>query len=326
MPGSLHQRILALVCASPEVALILWSIVEPEAVKLHGQKWIARSQDNNLRVRNLSEKDSHRLGDCVITLHPADDPDGRPKIVLVVECQLKPDERKIYSWAEYLAAARRLHRAIGRIVVMSPVDNVIVWAHGVFEDEPKQRPELVGREQVPRIDDLDRALRHPELAVLSAVFHGPHEDGAKIAVTAAQALRTLPEHVREEYFMLLEDALPEEMMPEIRKVTFEEAQASADEWMRGRGPYKIGHREGLAEGLAEGRTEGRTEGREQGRTEGLLRGRRDALALALEIRGLVPSAAEQARIDDCKDIELIERWCERAKTAAAVADLFDGDA
>jgi hypothetical protein len=314
MPGSLHQRILALVCASPEVALILWALVEPKS-KLHAREWIARVSDTNLRVRNLEGEDSHRMGDCVITLHPADNPDGPAKIVLVVECQLKANSEKIYTWAEYLAAARRLHRAIGRMLVMSPVDNAINWARVAFEDEPKQRPELLGREHVPRVEDLEQAIRRPALAVLSAVFHGPHEGGAKIATTAAHALRTLPKHVRDEWFMLLEDALPETMMPEIRKITLEEAQASADEWMRGRGPYKIGHREGREEGLAEGRAEGREEGREEGL--------RYALALVLELRGLVPSANEQARIDACNDCDLIERWCARAKSAATVADLFD---
>lgn len=309
MPGSTHQRILALVCACPEVALILWAIVEPQAAHLHSRKWIARPYDTNLRVRNANTKDSHRAGDCVITLHPADDPTGPPKIVLVVECQQKPDRRKIYSWPEYLAAARRLHSAIGRLLVMSPVDNVIAWTHRAFIDEPKLQPELIGREHVPRIENLDQAIRQPELAVLSAVFHGPHPDGAGIAIIAAQALRTLPEHVRMEYYGLLEDALPEDIMPEIRKITFEEAQAAADEWMRTRGPYQIGHREGL----------------EEGREEGLLAGHRHALALVLELRRLAPTVDEQARIDACNDHEQIERWCERAKTATIVAELFDHD-
>jgi hypothetical protein len=308
MPGSLHQRILALVCACPEVALALWALAEPES-KLHARKWIARVSDNNLRIRALhddqgeGDEDAHRMGDCVITLHPADDPGEPPKIVLVVECQLRADAKKIYTWAEYLAAARRLHQAKGRLIVLSPVDDAILWAHNAFDDEPKQRPELVGREHIPRVDDLEYAIRHPEIAVLSAVFHGPHEGGGPIATTAAHALRTLPKHIREEWFMLLEDALPEEMMPEIRKITLEEAQASADEWMRGRGPYRIGHREGRAEGRAEGL--------------------RRALALVLELRGLVPSADEQAHIDACNDCDLIERWCERAKSAATVKDLFD---
>jgi hypothetical protein len=207
------------------------------------------------------------------------------------------------------------------VLVMSPVDNVIVWAHSAFNDEPKQRPELVGREHVPRIETLDQAIRQPALAVLSAAFHGRHPGGAKIAITAAQALRTLPEHVREEYYKLLAETLPEEMMPEIRKITFEEAQAAADEWMRGGATYQIGHREGLEEG----REKGLETGLEKGLEKGLLRGRREALALVLELRGLVPTAAEYVHIDACNNPELIERWCERAKTAATVAALFDHD-
>ncbi len=102
---------------------------------------------------------------------------------------------------------------------------------------------------------------------------------------------------------MLEDVLPEELMPEVRRIALEEAQQAADEWMRSRGPYRIGHREG--------------------REEGLLRGRRDALTWILEARGLTPSSAEQTRIDDCAEIRTLERWCARAKTATRVAELFD---
>jgi hypothetical protein len=204
MSGSLQQRILALVCACPEVALILWAIVEPEVVHLHARKWVAR-------------QDSHRAEHCLITLHPADDPAGPPKIVLVVDCQLEPDEEKLLSWPEHLAAARSLYRAIGRVLVMCPNEDVVVWAHDAFTDEPQLEPELVSREHVPRVEDLDRAIAQPELAVLSAVFHGPHPNGTEIAITAAQALRTLPEQVRRDYAMLLEDVLPEQVLSEIRR-------------------------------------------------------------------------------------------------------------
>lgn len=62
---------------------------------------------------------------------------------------------------------------------------------------------------------LARAVSQPELAVLSAVFHSPHPDGTKIAVTAAQAVRMLPEPVREQYAMLLEDVLPEQVLSDL---------------------------------------------------------------------------------------------------------------
>ena len=203
MPRSYEQRILALLCARPEIALVLWAIAEPQAVHLHACEWSART-------------DSARAEGCVVTLHPADDPEGPAKIVLVVECQLQPSELRLRSLCEHLAAARSLHRAVGRVLFISPIDDVIAWAHAAFDDEPKLRPELIGREQVPRIEDLDQAIARPELAVLSAVFHGSHPGGAQIAITATRALRALREHVREEYSGLLEDALPQSLIPAVR--------------------------------------------------------------------------------------------------------------
>lgn len=228
---------------------------------------------------------------------------------------------QIYVWPEYLSAARSRHRAAGRLFVLSPVDLVIAWAGGLFPNEPKMEPLMIGRGHVPVIDNPRRALREPELAVLSAVFHGAHPGGHEVLAAAGVALRSLPPHKREDYSMLLEDALPEDMMDQVRKITLQEAQAGADHWMRTRGPYVIGHREGLAEGRSAGLEQGRSAGLEQG----LLQGRRDALAVVLEVRGLTSTAAEQARIAACTDRATLERWCERAKTAATVAELFAAD-
>jgi hypothetical protein len=195
-------------------------------------------------------------------------------------------------------------------LVLSPVDTVIAWAEGLFAEEPWLMPRLIGRAQVPKIDDHGRALREPHLAVLSAVFHGPHEHGIDVVLPAALALRTLPLYRRYKYIALLEDVLPEEMMTEVRRISLEEAQTAADDWMRSRGPYVIGHREGVEEG------------REEGREEGLLHGRREALAWILDARGLVLDSTQHARIA-VADLTTLERWCTRAKTAHSIADIFD---
>jgi hypothetical protein len=45
--------------------------------------------------------------------------------------------------------------------------------------------------------------------------------------------------------------------------------------------------------------------------------------LIFELRGLQPSPEQQASIDECADLDSLARWCERAKTARVVADIFD---
>ena len=302
MPDALHQRLLALLAARPELALALRSSARPEHSPELPGPWIVRIADNNLRAPQLRGKDRHLLADLIITLHPPNQPEAPPVYVFVVECQLSVDREKLYTWVEYLASARRTFAAPAEVLVLSPVDRIVTWVRDLFAGEPRLRPIVVGRDAVPIVDDPRRALRNPELAVLSAVFHGDSEHGDAVLRAAAHAMKALPPARRREYRMLLEDALPEDEMDDIRKRTDEQAQAAADAWLRSRGPYQIGHREGL----------------EQGLEQGLHR----ALALLLELRGLIPTAAEQARIDACSDPADLDRWCERAKTAGRVADLF----
>ena len=262
VPDDLHQRILALLAARPELTVTLAKRVDPTVVEaLAGREWTARVRDPNLRARTLLGKDRHLLPDLVVTVDPADSPqEAAPVITLVIECQLNTDRDKYYTWVEYLAAARRSYGAAARVIVLSPVDEVIVWAHGLFEAEPALRPLLVGRAVMPWIDRPDRALRNPEMALLSAVFHGASEDGLAVVTAAAAALQSLPAKERREYTMLLEDALPEAMMNELRKLTQQEAQAAADEWFRSRAPYQIGHREGLEQGREQGLNKGSNRG------------------------------------------------------------------
>src|SRR5690606_25667466 len=139
---------------------------------------------------------------------------------------------------------------------LSPVDRVIPWAHRLFDVEPWLRPEIVGREQMPWIAELGRALRQPELTILSAVFHGPHEGGAELATATTLALRGLPKYKQVEYLSLLEEALPEDIMDQIQDTLFEEAQAAADEFFRRGAAFQRALRVGREEGLIQGRREG----------------------------------------------------------------------
>lgn len=224
-PTPLHQRILALFHARPLMIVELLASAEPELrARLRERPWVARVEDPNLRMTGLEGENVEVPVDLVITLEAGADGAGPTKIAVVVECPLQPDPDKLYAWADCLAAVRSTHRCIGKVLVLSPIDEVFAWAHDLFEGEPGFRPALVGREQMPRIEDLDRALREPELAVLSAIFHGGHEAGAKVVSAAAEALRELPEPRRSEALGVLEDVLPEGTLQEIRRVILDRAQ------------------------------------------------------------------------------------------------------
>jgi hypothetical protein len=71
---------------------------------------------------------------------------------------------------------------------------------------------------------------------------------------------------------------------------------------------------------AQAREEGRKQGLEQGLEQGELAGLRRYLCRILARRKLTPTRKEAALIDACVDAQRLERWLDRAQTAATVAE------
>ncbi|MFC8075229.1 hypothetical protein ACFUN8_06785 [Streptomyces sp. NPDC057307] len=67
-------------------------------------------------------------------------------------------------------------------------------------------------------------------------------------------------------------------------------------------------------GLAEGRDVGLAEGRAQQGVRSVLR--------VLEVRGIAVSDEVRERISGCGDVELLERWMDRALTAGSAEEIF----
>jgi hypothetical protein len=68
--------------------------------------------------------------------------------------------------------------------------------------------------------------------------------------------------------------------------------------------------------------EGRQKGWQEGRQEGRLTEARSALRRVLAGRQLTPSKDDGARIEACTDLATLERWLDRAITAASVSDVL----
>jgi flagellar biosynthesis/type III secretory pathway protein FliH len=84
--------------------------------------------------------------------------------------------------------------------------------------------------------------------------------------------------------------------------------------------------------LAAARAKIREEGLERGREEGLERGREEGLAAArrslfeiLRSRALAVTLDQQARIEACRDVDVLGRWIIRAALAASADAVFDDD-
>jgi hypothetical protein len=86
-------------------------------------------------------------------------------------------------------------------------------------------------------------------------------------------------------------------------------------------PEVLARRRHIAEVLAPMERERWTdEGRSEGRTEGRLVEARAALCRVLARRGLQLSPEEQARIEACDDLAVLERWLDQAITASTAAE------
>jgi len=79
-----------------------------------------------------------------------------------------------------------------------------------------------------------------------------------------------------------------------------------------------GHSQGLAKGLAEGEAKGLAEGEAKGLAKALLR--------LLDLRGVRVDDSSRQRIQGCKDVPTLERWLERALSAARLSDVLDSPA
>ncbi len=64
----------------------------------------------------------------------------------------------------------------------------------------------------------------------------------------------------------------------------------------------------------------RNEGRDEGRSEGQVLHARAVIRRVLAARKLVPSRTEEARLDACADLAMLDRWLDLALTAPTVAD------
>jgi hypothetical protein len=75
-----------------------------------------------------------------------------------------------------------------------------------------------------------------------------------------------------------------------------------------------GHAKGLAEGQAKGLAEGQAKGLARGRAEGVLR--------ILAARGVAVGEEDRQRILSCTDLDMLDRWIDRAVSATSLSDLM----
>jgi hypothetical protein len=178
---------------------------------------------------------------------------ARYELGIIVEVQLRRDERKRYAWPAYVANLRARHRCPVCLLVITVKESVARWARRTINLGPGTQctPYVIGPSNTPFVTEWEQAEKNEALAVLSAFEHKNHPDpelAKRIVATALAAIRNLDEERRDLYFdfiHLFMMGTPKVLEDAMSKMTSRYEQAFM--------------RHGVAQGKAEGRAEGRLE-------------------------------------------------------------------
>ncbi len=239
----------------------------------------------------------------------------KPVLAVIIEVQLRKDDKKRLTWPFYQTSARAKFRCPSVVLVLAPQSSVARWAKKpiLLGGSNVWTPVVLGADSVPVVTDPALSRKFPELAVLSVMAHGKGEpeQALRIAKAAFQGVEALSD---EENRVLYSDLIDAHLGEAVRK-----AFAMIPEGYQYQS--KFGNKR-YAEGKAEGEASGLTKGKAEGEASGLAKGERRALFKILERRGITLSAIEQERVLSCQDLELLEIWLDRALTASSAEELF----
>ena len=172
---------------------------------------------------------------------------------VIVEMQRHRDERKRFTWPQYIASVRAELECDAFLLVVASDDGVAEWARAPISlGHPglTLQPVVLGPSQIPLVTDRAEARRFPELAVLSAIAHGKGPHGFDVALATMHAAARLDEDRYDTYTSYVLSALNEAARATL------EAEMKLGRYLEPTDLEKRilarGRAEGLAEGLAEG--------------------------------------------------------------------------
>jgi len=231
----------------------------------------------------------------------------RPTLGVIVEAQLRRDDRKHYTWPQYAMNARARHKCPCIVVVVTASPRVARWASQPIDvgNGTVFRQHILGPQTIPKLTDAERAAREPELAVLSAMAHGRSNTptARRIAIAAFTGLSRLADDDRRVlYSLMVERALSValrrtlEMQPDIRKFMSASQRRSYDK--------------------------ARAEGEIKGKVAGKVAEKAETVLKILAKRGLPVTARQRRKIRECTDPATLDRWFDRAFSVASIDEIF----
>ncbi len=289
MPTLLHEVLADIVRKHPYVASVL--VEELTGLPLSAME--ASKSDANWSDLKPPEVRS----DLVLELREPGQ--AAPSRALIVEVQLRRDERKRWVWPTYVAGLRRRLRCPVLLVVLAPEPSVAVWCEQpIALDEigyGSVQPLVIGPAAIPVVTRRYDAAAQPELAVLSAIAHGEGPRAASIGKAAIRGFANLDEERARLYsdlvFLHLSDT----------------AQAKLEALM------DIEHYD-LQSDIAKKLIA-------QGQAEGAHRALVGVVLKALQHRGVELDAALSTRIEQATS-ENLERWTLELMSGADIDQIF----
>lgn len=157
---------------------------------------------------------------------------------------------------------------------------------------------MLGPHNVPLVTDPDLASADIPLATLSAITHAEDAGVDAIPRALAEALHGLGDE---------EDL---HVFAELTELGLANT-AAADTWSKLMSVDLSFYRSKTSQRL-------RAEGRAEGRLEDVI----DKILRLLHTRGIAVPAAAEERIRSCADLDVLDRWFDRAITASNIAEVF----
>lgn len=288
MPSIEHELLVELIREHPDVVIEL--LRAAFGFDARGSLEVVSASENLTEVQP-----PERRADLVLVLRHHRS--ATPARAVVVEVQLRPDPRKRFTWPVYVTVLRaRLSCPVTLVVVTLDAATARWSAEPIAIDESGSTlwPLVIGPAVLPTLD-VERARRHPELALLSLLAHRDEPIALGLARSLMLALDDVDDARAAWYADVvlsyiddaLRSALEAEMNPDNREFR--------SEFMR------------------------RVVAR--GEVDAMVR----AIVTVLETRGLPVDEQQQARISACADRMQLEAWLVRAVGVTDTDALFDGD-
>ncbi|MDJ1134594.1 hypothetical protein [Streptomyces iconiensis] len=256
-------------------------------------------------------KPIERRLDSVLRLTPCD---GGTPTMLAIEAQGRPDGDKAASWAYYLAFLKAKNKCPALLVIVCQDKETAEWAMGPFHLGPDDwqsltvRPLVLGPGNVPMIIDPEEAAADLPMATFAAITHGKNPDATAILKALAHALGRADDESLTYYSELLESGLG----PTPNRQTWRALMKNGS-YFPGRGTL-----------VEETFLKGEASGEAKGKASGVAEGQAKAVLAILRLRDIPLTDAQHSRIMECRDLDLLACWVERAMTVTRTDELWDG--